>query len=350
LAETDPAPGRRLRLARLARGLSQSELAERCGVSRQAVAGMEAGSWQPSLPVAIRMGAALGRSVEALFSGGEPPQLLPATALDQPSGPSGRAQLVEVFGRLVAVPQEGPLAAVPGFGRSDCQIRGEDTVIGRRSRYSDLLVAGCDPALPLLAEALRASGSERRLTWWPCGSARAQQLLRDHLVHVAAVHHPTGAGWEAPGYTAIGFARWREGLVSRPGEEVADIVVAASMGLRIANREPGSEARQLLDLSLRGLAPEDIPGYGSQYRGHLPVAMAVADHGADYGVAAEAAGLAAGLSFVELSEEDSLILMPSDRTGSQDVADLLTALAHRSLADQLASIPGYSTAILGEEM
>jgi molybdate-binding protein len=311
---------------------------------------MEAGNWQPSLPVAIRMGSALGRSVEALFSDGDPPELLPATALAEPSGPSGRAQLVEVFGRLVAVPQEGPLAAVPGFGPSDCQIQARDSVLGRRSRSSDLLVAGCDPALPLLAEALRASGSQRRLTWWPCGSARAAQLLQDQLVHCAAIHHPTGERWEAPGHTAIGFARWREGLVSRPGEEVVEIAAAARQGLRIANREPGSEARQLLDQTIGGLAPGEIPGYQSQYRGHLPVATAVADRGADYGVATEAAGLASGLSFVELTEEDSLILLPTDRAGSQEVADLLAALAHRSLAEQLGSIPGYSTAILGEEM
>ena len=62
----------RLRLTRLARALSQEQLAQASGVSRQAIAGVESGRWAPSLKVALAISRALGSSVEELF-GAEAP-------------------------------------------------------------------------------------------------------------------------------------------------------------------------------------------------------------------------------------------------------------------------------------
>ncbi len=348
MPDPDAALGRRLRLARLAKGMSQMELASRCGVSRQAVAGIEAGEWTPSLGVALRIGAALQRSVEQLFGEVAREQDLQVEGLAQPAGPSGRALLVEVFGKLVAVPQEGPLAAVAGFGAASCRLQEAGTARGAITRERLLLVAGCDPALPLLAEGLAATGSELRLIWWPCGSGRALDLIAAGLVHAAAVHSQAGSLPKHPGQAAFGFARWREGLVHRPERPFASLGEALERGLRLANREQGSEARRLLDRHLSELGAEEVPGYESHYRGHLPVASAIADEGADYGVAMEAAALALGLGFIGLSEEESVILVPDDRTGSGELTALLNALAHPALERQLASLPGYDTAILGD--
>ncbi|MHB1499684.1 MAG: substrate-binding domain-containing protein [Candidatus Dormibacteria bacterium] len=350
MARADFGLGRRLRLARLAKGMSQGELAAACGISRQAVAGMEAGSWSPSLSVALRLAVALQRSAEQLFSERESVQRVPVEQLADPAMRSGRALLVEVFGQMVAVAQQGPLAAVAGFGPASCRLEGAGQALGGSTQERRLLVAGCDPAIPLLADGLRASGSELQLIWWPCGSSRAEALLRAGLVHAAAVHRASGHAADHPGLTAIGFARWREGIVSRPDQAVTGLGDAVARGLRLANREPGSEARQLLDRELQLIAGETIPGYESHYRGHLPVAAAVADAGADYGVATEAAALAMGLDFAPLSEEDSVILLAPERIGTREATALLTALAHPTLDDQVSSIPGYDTAILAAEL
>ena len=58
----------RVREAREAKGWTQAQLAERIGVSRKTVNTVENGVFIPSTVVALKLAAALGTSVEALFS------------------------------------------------------------------------------------------------------------------------------------------------------------------------------------------------------------------------------------------------------------------------------------------
>ena len=48
-------------------GLSQEELAKRCGVSRQTVNAIENNKYDPSLPLAMRLARCLQTTVEELF-------------------------------------------------------------------------------------------------------------------------------------------------------------------------------------------------------------------------------------------------------------------------------------------
>jgi len=48
-------------------GLTQAELAERCGVTRKTVNTVENGVFTPSATLAIKLASALGLSVEQLF-------------------------------------------------------------------------------------------------------------------------------------------------------------------------------------------------------------------------------------------------------------------------------------------
>lgn len=57
----------RLRELRAARRWSQADLADRCGVSRQAVNAIETGRHDPSLPLAFAIADAFGLSVEDVF-------------------------------------------------------------------------------------------------------------------------------------------------------------------------------------------------------------------------------------------------------------------------------------------
>jgi putative transcriptional regulator len=58
----------RLRRHREDAGLTQGELAERVGVSRKTINTVERGHYVPSTVLALRLAAALGVSVEELFS------------------------------------------------------------------------------------------------------------------------------------------------------------------------------------------------------------------------------------------------------------------------------------------
>lgn len=60
----------RLKVLRAERDWSQAELAGRLMVSRQAINQIETGKYDPSLPLALRIGRLFGMSVEEIFFDG----------------------------------------------------------------------------------------------------------------------------------------------------------------------------------------------------------------------------------------------------------------------------------------
>jgi molybdate-binding protein len=222
---------------------------------------------------------------------------------------------------------------------------------------STLVVAGCDPALPLLAYPLALLDPPVAFAWWPCGSGAALRLARQGLVHAAGVHAQAGRADGRPlpeGAGHVGFTAWREGIALRPelSSAVTGLDVIARHRLRIVNREPGAEARRLLDAECRrlGLAADDLPGYDTRAAGHLQVASAVSAGLAAAGVASEPAARAYGLAFIPLAEERFTLVIPVEHTASREVQALLKVLASPWLLAQLASLPGYDAATCGDRL
>lgn len=58
----------RLRVLRAEQSLSQAELAERLGVSRQTVNAIETGRYDPGLPLAFKIARLFARPIEDIFS------------------------------------------------------------------------------------------------------------------------------------------------------------------------------------------------------------------------------------------------------------------------------------------
>jgi putative transcriptional regulator len=58
----------RLKILRAERDWSQSELADRLGVSRQSVNAIETGRYDPSLPLAFKIAEIFGLPIESIFS------------------------------------------------------------------------------------------------------------------------------------------------------------------------------------------------------------------------------------------------------------------------------------------
>jgi putative transcriptional regulator len=65
----------RLKVLRAERDWSQAELAEALGVSRQTINAIETGKYDPSLPLALKIGRLFGHPVEAVFFLGEQEEL-----------------------------------------------------------------------------------------------------------------------------------------------------------------------------------------------------------------------------------------------------------------------------------
>jgi molybdate-binding protein len=140
--------------------------------------------------------------------------------------------------------------------------------------------------------------------------------------------------------------------VVRPQTPVTDLADVARSGLRLVNREPGAQARTLLDEERErlGLDADDLPGYDSQAAGHLQVAAAVAGRIADAGVSSEPAALAYGLDFLPLATERFDLVLPSSLVSSREVQALLKVLTSPWLLAQLAGLPGYDPSICGERV
>jgi putative molybdopterin biosynthesis protein len=371
MTEISQPDGARLRLARQARGLSQQQLAGVAGVTRQAVSAVESGHSDPSLRVALGLARALGMTVEELFGPGEPGDPVLARPVAPVSVPGSRVALATVGDTFVALPLDADLAARLGFGAAGgLTVRGDGSqgahgVHGASGAQvavrpigpprPTVVVAGCDPALPLLETPLALLDPPLAFAWWPCGSAEALRLAAAGLVHAAGVHRVgPGEGDDTSGIPGgaevVGFASWREGLVVRPGAEVRGLDDVARQGLRLVNREPGAQARTLLDRErLRlGLEPSQLTGYDSLAAGHLQVAAAIVGGLADAGVSSEPAALAYGLDFIPLAEERFDLLLPAKYAASREVQGLLKVLTSPWLLAQLASLPGYDAARCGE--
>ena len=254
--------------------------------------------------MALALSRALGLTVEELFGPGDPAD----PVLAQPVAPVGegtRVALATVGDTFVALPLSADTLARAGFGTAGGLVVGQelhgDLVAVRpiAPPRPTLVVAGCDPALPLLETPLALLDPPVGFAWWPCGNGEALRLAAAGLIHVAGVHQSSDEAELPDGAEVVGFTSWREGLVIRPGTQITGLDDAARQGLRLANREPGAQARRLLDRELGrlDLNPADLPGYDSQVAGHLQVAAAVAGRLADVGVSSEPgrAGLRAQL-------------------------------------------------------
>jgi molybdate-binding protein len=324
-------------------------------------------------------------TVEELFGPGDLGDPVLARPVAAINGPASRVALATVGDTFVALPLHADTAARLGFGPAGGLVAGPSSapagVSGRGREPWNLVpvrpigpprptvvVAGCDPALPLLETPLALLDPPLAFAWWPCASGEALRLAAAGLVHAAGVHRvgphgPLGPDGD-PGHAAdtndaadipgggevVGFASWREGLVVRPGTRVRGLDDVARQGLRLVNREPGAQARALLDrerLRFR-LDPAELPGYDSRAAGHLQVAAAIVGGLADAGVSSEPAALAYGLDFIPLAAERFDLVLPAKHAASREVQGLLRVLTSPWLLAQLAGLPGYDAGRCGE--
>jgi putative molybdopterin biosynthesis protein len=360
----------RIRRARAGRGLSQSELAHRAGISRQALGAIEAGLYQPGVAVALSLSRTLGESVEALFGGddAEPEVAAHAPGAAAALHAGAHVALARLGGRVTAIAAaparialEPAAGVVEHSGRSRAQVR---AFRSPEEIDATVLVAGCDPAVSLLAEWIARKHAPASVVAIPCGSAEALAALAGGRAHIAGLHlrDPRSGGYNlAAARRALGrqavmvsFARWEIGLATAPGNPHAIGAIAdlAGRGIRIVNRERGAGARATLDQALRelGIAPGAIPGYDREVRGHLEVAAAIAAGQADAGVTIRVAASAYGLGFVPIREERYDIAIAAREFDSPAVAAVLDALGSGRFAREVGELCGYDTREMGNRI
>ncbi len=362
-----------VRAARIARKLSQLDLAKRAGISRQALGAIESNTYQPGVSVALAIARELGTTVEVLFGasedgvrhvharweGGAAPR----------TGTPPRVALGRVHGKLVAHPQAPvhlALAAAAGIveraGRAGAEVASFRT---DEEVDSTLLIAGCDPAAALLTEWLARRRAPVSLVALSCSSATALNMLLAGRAHIAGVHlrDPKSGDFNSSAVRRsikhhpamlVNFARWELGIATAPGNPlgIRGMDELKRPRLRIANRELGSGARAALDeaIATLGIRTDAIEGYRREFPGHLEVAAAIATGQADFGMTIRVAADVYGLHFVPIREERyDLVILSRDRD-SIPVKAMFDALNSRSLAREVAQLCAYDTSQMGAVM
>lgn len=357
-------------------GLSQQELSELVGVSRQAIVGIEGGRQVPGTTLSLRLARALRCGVEELFSLVTPDGLSARLAPGAPvAGGSGvgmrasggpracaRVAVGEVDGSWVAhpiaaegtAPADGIMVGVVGESMSVVRPLTEPEMLRR-----NVLVAGCAPILGMLVQRVGRRFADARATWLHQNSRRALDLLESRLVHVAGLHL-SGEGdrheslirgrFPAERMLVVNLARWREGLVVPAGNPL-DLRGGAGLlrpGLRFAGREEGAGAHHLLERLLAQVGGAGTRLAGPVAGGHAEVAQLVRCGAADVGVAIESVAVAAGLGFVPLAEERFDLVVPAAVAESPPVARLIQALDDPSFRAEMAHVPGYDARLSGQ--
>ena len=365
----------KLREAREARGLSQSDLATGVGLTRQSVNAIETGRATPGVDVALRIAAFLESSVEALFqpstSAEDAPRL--ATEPSEPAPPGSRVALSQIDGRWVSYPLSRSSCAHPADGVVR-RLRGRraevEPLTSELGAAENVVLMGCAAALGLLTERLNLQRGRGRFLWIPCSSTAALGALGKRHVHVAGVHlvDPRTGEENLPDVqrhsghgarTVITLARWQVGIVLAKGNPhglhtIADLLRPARRGtspLRLVVREKGSGVRRLFEreLARAGVSEAAIFEHASLARGHLEVAQAVAMGAADAGLATRDAALAYDLDFVPLFEERYDLALPKATLEDARLVRLFDTLTSAAFRRDLTAL-GYDARSAGDRI
>ena len=351
-------------------GLSQSDVAARCGVSRQLLSLVERGKVQPGVETALRLAAVLNTTVERLFSieavGEEP---VPVSLV--PRGPPRegiRLEVAQVEGDWFGAPADTITSVADGFSHCDgtLEIRGGRTYARLHSKLSqledNLIISGCDPALALTRG--DTSSNHGRIIIHYCGSRQSLEMLNAQSVHIAGFHYPDEedggnlarikARDQADDWAVFRFSTWDIGwlltpIAERSFRQVEDLL---NPELRFANREPGSGARVWLDhqLANRGIQGHRINGFENEHHTHHSCAFALQGGIADVALGPRAIADVFELSFIQASEVGFDLAVPVSYLSLRPISKFLNQLTSRKVQREIEGICGYSAIQAGDRI
>lgn len=368
-----------LKDVRLARGLSQGELAANSGITRQAVCAIEASKYLPTTAVALRLASVLNCHVEDLFrlvATGEIVQgELITGSRSESLTQNARVKVARVGDRLIvktvaslgdvlnyAIPADGLVVDPPdesrkgtkGFRPIEVQLLRD-----RRLIEQEIAVAGCDPAVFLAGEYVRRHTNTAAVVGWTMGSGAALDALKRGEVHIAGVHIVDSKSGESnlpyvkqhlKGYEVdvVTFASWEEGLIVRAGNPLGIRTISdlARRDVQMINREPRSGARILLDQKMlaAGLAYHHIKGYDRLASSHFHVARLISEGQADAGIGVRFAANYYGLDFIPIQDARYDLVVPKAYLVSHPVLQtFFDTIVTRQFRSEVQAIGGYDT-------
>jgi molybdate-binding protein/DNA-binding XRE family transcriptional regulator len=386
-------------------GMSQQELANIAGVTRQTIGGLESGQYAPSVTISLRLAKALGCKVEDLFWLEEDlPEIEAIVAESAPQQEQSRVSLARVGDQWIAyplvgndafriemIPSDGEMVAVNQqtvisvsdglalaypWGEASFAQRlverkeqiGTNKVLVRLLDDIDKLqntvvIAGCTPVLSVLARATECWHPKLRVYYRFAHSKAALRSLCRGEVHIAGMHlyDPETGEHNIPfvreastgkNFVLITLGVWEEGLLVPPGnpmgvKTVSDLV---EFGATIVTQEVGSGSRMLLE---RKLLEEQVPfeavkRFGHIAHNHQDVALSVVSGMADAGISTASIAAAFGLGFIPLHRARYDLVILKEYLEKSPVQQFLNILGHRLVRSQLEVLGGYDISKTGE--
>ncbi|HWF53019.1 MAG TPA: helix-turn-helix domain-containing protein [Solirubrobacteraceae bacterium] len=330
-----------LRVRRQECGLTQFQLAERAGVSRQLVAAVEAGQNAPAVDAALRLAGALRSTVEQLFA---PPAQDVLRALEGELRDGVPLRIGRVGERLVAAELPDHGTAGGGWAAGDGVLEDGGLRLFPGADIDGLVLAGCDPALGI-AEAMLTGLGRSRLIVLSAPTDIALGSLAAGRLHAAAVHGPADRLPVPPiPVTRIHLARWQVGLGLGPAHPARTVEGVLGSGVAIVQRDRGAASQQALERAaarLRiGLAP------GPRAAGHLDAARLATTLGCA-AVTTDAAANAFGLRFLAVEEHTVEIWLAREWAHHVAVEPFGNLIAGAAFTQRVAVLGGYDLAGCG---
>lgn len=325
---------------RRARGWTQTQLAQRAGVSRQLLSAVEAGRHVPNVTAAIGLASALETTVESLFGPTSAAGDLEGMAISTGTPVSS----ARVGANLVALPTSRDSGA--GWDLAESVITPTGVEHLGAGGPAELLLAGCDPILGVISRLVEHSG--HRVLVAPTSTGRSLAALAAARAHGIVVHGRAGELPTPPiAVRRWRLANWQVGLAAL--EAAPRLETLLEQGVQVVQRDSGAGAQQALERALSSLgSPERLPGPIAT--GHLDAARRVSLGIGAAGVVMEAAAAAFELAFTPLEEHRVELWIADEWMPLPAVTTLLNVLHGKALPAQLHLLPGYDQTRLGTQI
>lgn len=324
--------GRRVRRRRRSAGLSQDELASRAGISRQAVGALEAGRHLPRVDAALGLARALGTSVEDLLAA-TPTRALPVLGGEVALGTPVRAARVGEHTVVVPLDRDasGDLLPPPDATIVDGRV---ELLAG--ADLDGFVVAGCDPALGVLAS-LAPSRGPGRLVPVVASPAAARLALTTGRAHAALVHDvaPLPDPRDTDRVHRLPYTTWRTGLAAPAGAGSLLLEALAGRG-SVVHADAGDAAQAAYERAVGHPAASE----GPPARSHLDAARRASADGCA-AVTIEPAAAALGLAFHPLETHVVELWVDAgaaEHPGARVLGELLASVRLRA---RLSALSGY---------
>lgn len=312
--------------------MSQAELAERAGVSRQLVSSVEAGRHLPRVDAAISLARALAVEVAELFA----TETGPSDVLSGSTPPEGALVRVGLVGDLQVVTSAGVDSA--GWNSADAVIES-----GRVRRFASLapgpVMVGCEPGLEIIEQDLREA--RRGAVAVTASTRSARSALEAGRAHLAVIHG-TAEDLPAPsqGIQRIRLCSWRVGLAAPEDAQKGWPLAALDGAIPVIQRESGAGVQAAFERASNG------PVAGPHSTGHIEAVKMALVTGMP-AVTIEPAAIALGASFHALETHDAEVWVSGQFTGDPAVEAVVDEISSERFQSVLAAIGGYDLGRIG---